>query len=269
MNRGHALMVMLGFATMACRPPPEAPEELNELTRYLYANWEDDDPRVLEGGMASLESFLADVDLDAGVLGRSWEVEPLFEEDVAEVERPDRALEDLLGVAVAYRSRWPVRDHARVQSEPDQTPFEPTAKEHYDRFFPELDDSSCVVERDCTVMRTRNEATRKNVLMEVTFELFKDFRWVALEDERWALLSRSWFAEPFEGKKDSTTLWQSFAIDVWIGHGDETVRFQSVWSESDLGIAIADRDVIATIKAGTDSIFAAGDDAIGEVYHGE
>ncbi len=263
---------LLLLPCLGCVAPPEAPEALDELSRFLYREWDHPDPLVMEDGIANLEAFLSDFDMTGHVNGRSWEIQPLFDEDVLDISRPDRPLEDCVALGVAVESRWPVFDHARVQAEADQTPFEPTAPEHYDRFFLDPEDSACLPGRECDVLRTLNEATRKNFLLQVTFDLFKDFRWVRMpgEEDRWALVARSWFAEPWPGAKENVTLWQSYAVDVWMGVGEDTTwRFQALWSESDLGFSVSDKDVIATVKLATDNIFGAGDDAIGEQYHDE
>jgi hypothetical protein len=254
----------------ACAPPPEAPTELNDLVRYLYREWPAEDPEVLADGIRNIEAFLADIELvDVKVGDRSWTVEPLDELDVEGVDRPtDRVLADLVGVAVSYRSEWSVTDHAQVQSEADQTPFEPTASDHYDRTFFGISDSACFVDRSCLEMETKNDATRANILFTVTFELFKDFRWIEVGPDRWAFISRSWFAESWTGAKDNTTLWQSFSTDLWIGQEDgTTIRVQVPWSESDLGISTKDEAVAATVKSAADGIFKTADEQIGALYY--
>jgi hypothetical protein len=270
----HKLGLVAGWVAvmMACKAPPEAPTELNELTRYLYREWEAEDPEVIAVGLRNLETFLADVDVHSSqLLERSWEVLPLQEEDVAGLVRPEgRALEDLIGVSVAYGSVWPIEDHARVQTEADQTPFEPTAPEHYDRTFVEPEDPSCFLDAGCEFLRTFNDATRKNTLLTVTFELFKDFRWVELEPGRQAFVSRSWFERSWHGENENTTLWQSHSTDLWIDQGDGTaLRFQVLWSESDVGLSESDALVAGTVKFGTNEIFEHTDEMIGELYHPE
>lgn len=266
-------IVLVLMSSLACKAPPEAPTELNELSRYLYREWPTEDPEVLAVGVRNLETFLADFDVsaEASVQDRSWELTPLIEEDVEGITRPeDRALEDLLAVSVAMQSQWSIEDHARVQTEADQRPFEPTAKDHYDRFFLEPDDEACFIDGSCELMRTRNEATRSNILFTVTFELLKDFRWIELEEGRRAFLSRSWFEQPWSGEKENTTLWQSFSTDLWIEQEDGTaLRYQALWSESEVGAGENDALVLGTVKIGANDIFQRAEEKIGELYHPE
>lgn len=265
--RGAWLVLTLA----ACKAPPEAPTELSELSRYLYREWGNEDPEVMAAGLRNLVPVLEGVDLTGNVLDRAWALADLSIDDVAELPtRPDRAPEDCVGVGVAYQSRWAVADHARVQVQADQRPFEPTASEHYDRFFPETDDPACFEDRSCTVLETFNEATRENILMKVTFELPKVLRWVEVEPDAWSFVSRSWYEQPWEGEGGNVTLYQSYSLDVWMFRPDGTTwRYQTLWSESDLGIGVSEETVIATVRNGTDQFFRGCDEAIGVEFYGE
>ena len=254
--------------------PPEAPAELAELSNYLYREWDARDAAVPAAGLTNLAAFLVDVELDSGRIDdRAWLLDPLEEADVEGIERPNRNLADCLAVAVAGFSRWPVEDHARLQSEPDQTVTEPTSP-RYERSFPETDDPACFEERRCDQLVTFNDAERANIVLSTTFELFKDFRWLTYTDpdgeERDAFYSRSWFEDSFEGDRGKNTLWQSYSVDVWLDRGDGTAwRYQTLWSESEIEGASGEGVLTGAVKIGTNGIYQAGDKAIGELYHGE
>jgi hypothetical protein len=259
---------------MGCTAPPEAKEDLDNLSRFLYAEQERASDPVLADALLALETMLVAVpDLRGVPDARSWTLDRLTEEDVATLDvRPDRDPALAPGVGVAYRSVWPILDHARVQTETDQRPFEESAPDHYDRAFPDDEDPTCFLQDPvpdgCRVLETFNDATRKNLLMEVTFELRKDIRWVPLDEDRRAMLSRSWYEQSWPGKKENVMVWQSYSIDTWIEQPDgETVRFQTLWSESDVGIEISDSAVVATVKSGINALFQNLDDAIGAAYH--
>jgi hypothetical protein len=257
-----------------CTAPPEAKEDLDNLSRFLYAEQERASDAVLADALLALGDMLAAVpDLRGAADTRSWTLDRLTEDDVGDLpSRPDRDPGLAPGVGVAYQSVWPIEDHARVQTEADQRPFEESAPDHYNRAFPEDEDPTCFLAETpsdpCRVLETFNDATRKNILMEVTFELRKDIRWVPLGDDRRAMLSRSWYERSWPGKKDNVMVWQSYSIDTWIEQDSgETVRFQTLWSESDVGIDISDSAVVATVKSGINALFQNLDDAIGAVYH--
>lgn len=265
--------VVLAGSVSACAPP-EAPTELSELSRYMYREWDASDDRVRAAGVVNLEAFLSSVDLGVDKLDdRSWTLSELKPEDVAAIERPDRALEDCFGLGMGYLSRWPIQDHARLQMEPDQKPSEPTA-EFYDRAFTNLDDASCFPDQDCDRVDTTNELRRKTFLYAFDSTLFKNFRWVPFTTddgtERDAFYSRSWYAKSWESDNGSTTVWQSYSIDVWIDRGDGTSwRFQTLWNETEIAGTTAGESTLSFVQTGTEDVFDAGDDAIGALYHDE
>lgn len=250
----------------ACKRPPEAPKQLDDLSQYLYAEWDNEDPEVLAVGLANLRLQLEKIEMDSGnVNDRSWELSPIAANVAAEVDGPDEDPADTLGVAVARESVWPVSDHARLQAEPDQVIAEPSAK-NYARSFPNKEDV-CFPDMECEVMVTTNVVNRENLVMSVTGDLYKDFRWVELEDGSMAFMSRSWIPEPWIGDSEKSKVWQSYSIDVFLPQGkDKTWRYQTLWSESEVANA-SDTVIIGTVKGSTDNIFKAGDDAIEELYH--
>lgn len=276
------VLLLLGLVpVLGCTPTPEAPTEFSDLVRYMLRNWDDEDPAYLEGAVENLEVFLADYDLLSDSQERSWIPDFLDETDIEGLEWPDdRRLEDAIPVAIARSSVWPVADHARLQTEADQRPTEPTAQQRYVRETTNLDDASCFWERSCDLITTSNDVRRENAVMAVDFILLKDFRWVRIgtpEDEddpvRWAVVARSWFDESWHGDTDNTHLWHSFALEVWMDADDETTwRMQSLWSETDVGIEKTEEGINAirgTTRWGINAIFEAGEDAIEDLYYSE
>lgn len=261
--RWYILVFAAGLA--ACGRPPEAPKELDALSRYLYAEWDAEDPEVVAVGLRNLRAFLADVDLEAdGVMDRSWELTAIDAATIAEVDHPDRDPSATLGLSVARASPWPPPDHARLQTEPDQTITEPSA-ESYARTFPD-GDPACFPTRDCDVMVTDNQVARNNLVMTVEGQLLKDFRWIEIEPDRFAFISRSWIPEPWIGDAEKSKVWQSFSIDVWLPEKGGSWRYQTLWSESEVAGA-SDAIILGTVKSSTDQIFKAGDEAIETLYH--
>lgn len=262
-------MMWLMLILMGCRPPPEAPSELSDLTRYLYANWHHEDQDVVGVGLVNLEEFIEGIDLDASLNDRSWELGSIGSEDVADVPNPDGANPaETLGVGVAYQSVWPVSDHVKLQLEVDQRPGEPSA-DLYERSFPNDADPDCFTDRTCNPLYTENLVQRTNLILSVEGTLFKEFKWfdIGEDSERWAVMSRSYISDRWIGEAEKTEIVQSYSIDVWIPQGDETLRFQTLWSQSEIPNA-SDNLTMGTVKFSTDDIFKAGDDAIEELYHG-
>jgi|GEM_PF-673674 len=263
-----ALVLAALIAHLAgCAPPPEAPTELSDLSRYLYREYNHEDPRVMQAGAANMFDFLSTLDLDGERLDRSFEPEDLQEEDVFDIDRPDRPLENCGPISIGGTSRHGIEAHALLMTQPDQTDAEASAT-FYDRTFPELSDPSCFVNRECDLLVTVNDAERQNALLTVQFTLFKNFRWVEVLDEdgehdRWAIVARSWFDREWEGAQGENALLQSYASDLWFEDDDGTVwRYQSLWSESRITPEPDPNIVLGVLRASIDGSFDRADNAI-------
>lgn len=256
---------------VGCAPLPEAPTELNELSRYLYREYNHEDPRVMQEGMANMYDFLATLDLATEEKeDRSFVPENLHDEDVVDIVRPDRPLEDCLPISIGGLSRHRIEDHALLMIQPDQTEAEASAN-FYDRTFPELADPSCFLDRTCDLLVTSNHAERQNLLLHVEFILYKNFRWVEVLDDdgehaRWAIVARSWFDQEWHGEEGNNSLLQSYATDLWFEADDGGVwRYQTLWSESEIAVEVSDDGVRNVLRRSIDDSFGQADDVIDEL----
>ncbi|HCP46135.1 MAG TPA: hypothetical protein DIU15_08845 [Deltaproteobacteria bacterium] len=260
----------LATGTLGCTPPPEAPEDLSELNRYMYREWDAEDPEVLEAGITNLDEFVQAMDFDGELGDRASAPTGLEEEDVIDVERPaGRSLLDTVNVALAYHSPWPITDHAALIIREDQAPAQPSAPE-YTRYFLNVDDPTCFVTQDCDMLQTSADVIRQNPLMSVHMSFFKSFRWTEIsetdtQEARRAIVARSWMADSFESETPGTVLWQSYAIDIWMENSDDTVhRYQVMWSETEIP-GITDPDIIrGTLRLSMDDTFEAEDAVIAD-----
>ncbi len=260
----------LALALAGCTPAPEAPTELSDLSRYILAEFDSDDPRVLEGALANLADVFVDVDLEGDLRDeRTFVTDKLTVEDLAGIETPPGTdPQNLVPISVVGRSRHPVANHMAFQRQPDQLPAEPSA-ETYVRAYLAPDDPTCFgVDEDCTLLRTENDIRRVNALMRVDFVLFKDFRLVEVDEEAGlqGLAARSWLTQSWDGENGSTRLIQSYTEDIFIDLPEGgSLRYQMLQTETDLGPDVADSLVQAVVRGSIDSSFGAADDAIDEL----
>ncbi len=266
----------------ACKRPDSAEGNveglgLDGLSRYIFANNKTTDEKALGEGLAYLETWL-DTYVEGGLTTttplqqRSWTIEALTDEDVATIpKRPDRPISATKGSAVAYLSPHKLDCHAALQTIVDERPVEPTAK-RYDRTFIDPQDPTCFIDGDCTTLSTSNSVRRENPIFWAEFTLWKDFRWVSYEKDgvaRRAFISRGWFAESSDGPDgpEGSQLWQSYDVDVWIERGGEVLRYEVVWTETELyivGIRVDADAELQTLSGATDGVFTAGDKYIKE-----
>ena len=257
-----ALTVALAAASLfgCAAPPPEAPTELGDLSLYLYREFDHEDPAVLAAGLQNLDGFLdtiasEDWDPEEGREGREWQPPVLSLEHRSELQAPeDRDAEAQLAVAVAWASPFEVTEHRALVALPDQTPVEASSSASYDRAF--LSDVECFVAGDCQRLETLNTIHRDQLILDIVYEAYKDYRLVELEEGAPpVLVARSWTEERFFGEAGQNSIDQSYSLEVWLPGPTGTRRFMGYWSEMTLP-AVSDTSLLLNLMgSGLDEIF--------------
>lgn len=233
------LVCLLSLALSACKPPPEAPVELGELSLYLFANFDDPDPLVMEAGMANMLTFLedfetgVDLSIDSAATERSWTIPALEEENwggADHVPGVDPLNQD--SVSVAVRSSYAGDAHSPLIGLGDQTPLESSSSARYDRTF--LNDFDAWNTGREGALRTSNDIDRDNILLTLTYEAHKDYRWVTLPGGEVATIGRSWISssyvnEPGAGTSGEDVMEFFSNMEVTIPSGDTSLRYNAVW----------------------------------------
>lgn len=218
------------FGIGCAQPPPEAPTEMSDLSRFLFRSY--DDPEALGAGLDNLLDVLAETELAAeDPADRSWLLDPLDVSDLEAVAIPEgRAPADVLTMGLAYESPWALDLHPAYMVLSDLTVISDTAVV-YERTF-DQGDGGCFVDRGCEAIETSNFIDRETTFFKMEYTAFKDYRWVDRDEGR-AILSRGWIAESAHGDGGSNHLWQNYETDVWLEVGDRTWRFYAVYTEAD------------------------------------
>jgi hypothetical protein len=254
------LVCVLSFVHSACTPPPEAPTELGELSLYLFANFDDPDPLVMEAGMVNMLTFLEDfesgVDLgiDSPATERSWTIPPLEEEywgGAEQVLGVDPLNQD--SVSVAVRSSFSGEAHSPLIGLVDQTPLESSSSARYDRTF--LTDFDDWHTSQVGALRTINDIDRDNILLTLTYEAHKDYRWVNMPDGSVATIGRSWTSsayvnEPGAGTSQEDVMEIFSNMEVTIPSGDTTLRYNALWGYVSFVPTVDDTVLVNTVRNG-------------------
>lgn len=263
----------------ACKPPPEAPTELGELTTYLFAKFDDPDPLVMQAGMVNMLAFLeefesgTDLSVDSSATDRSWTVPALQEEDwggATHVEGVDP--ESFYAVSVAVRSAYTGAEHTPLIGLVDQIPLESASSARYDRTF--LDDFDAWSAAGEGSLRTLNDIDRDNILLTLTYECSKDYRWVALPGGSVATVARSWISESYVNEAGAGGAGEDVMdffsnVEMTIPSGDTTLRYNAVWGHVGFVPAVDETVLVNTVRNGIQEgmenteIFLAGPDAVG------
>lgn len=250
------------LALLACESPPDAAVEFSDAARYGLEHFDDEADDALAPALLALEEEIyAELTMDSETSAdRALALELLTETDVAGVEHPDRdPAAARPPVALARESRHPFSSHVTVAQRADLSPMEPNSPNLYARTI--TDGGDCWGDRECDFLRTQNQVRKENILIgEVEYRLDKDYRWVDLGDDRWAVAARSWQPDSATSVDGGTTLWQSFTFEIFLPiEGSQTLRMMAVWAETELSID-ADEELVETTQlVGIDDIFKAHD----------
>jgi len=249
-----------------CKAPPEAPQELDELSAFLFANFETDEEGLLEAGMYNMQDFFGGVDMTAGDADRAYSLDNLTEEDLAGVDYPDGVdPADCLAIGLVASSLYSPAQHGKVIILEDQTVVEPYSQEKYKRIFLDPTDPSCFPGQACDLLRTNNKIIKDS--LDIEYQMIKDFRWVelAMEGEglgQWGVLARTWIEAPGVAE-DGDSIDQSYSIDVFLPVGSGAYRYMALWSESQT--SFDDPDTVLTLtRVGISAIFEATDEWLEE-----
>lgn len=236
------VLVWLSLATAiaACgKAPPPANPEFSDAAVFTLRAFDGSEADLAYALRALEEQTYLGMDVESDrVTDRALTPSRLTDDDIAGLDTPDGVdIADALPVAVAGISAYDVDDNARIPLLVDQTPLEPYSPDYYERtFFEQTED--CWYDRDCEVLLTWNDLIKKNFLMTVPYDFYKDFKWVDmrlpdpaevppgevavnLDEPRWAYVARSWMTQSAEGENGNTRILQSYTIEVWIPRDGE------------------------------------------------
>ncbi|MCO4746145.1 MAG: hypothetical protein KC912_15215 [Proteobacteria bacterium] len=297
--RTTGVLVLAVLASVGCsKAPPPANPSFDDALSYTFRTFNGDEVDIAYA-MRQLETQIylgMDVEADRE-RDRALSPSELSEDDVFDIDRPDRPLADAIPVSVATLSAHDPSPHAEIQMAVDQTPVEPYSPDYYDRTF--LEGEDCFADRSCARMETRNDLIKDNALMTIPYWFYKDFRWVDLNlpdpedvpegetavndgEPRWGIIAKSWTTETFAGENENAYIHQSFTIEVWVPRdgggfvrdgseqnadegewttdstGGGTLRALALWTETEFdGLNVSDDVVAGTARKGIDDNFNA------------
>ncbi len=217
-----------GLLLGGCQAPPDAPEELEDLSAFLFEHLADEDPAALELGVDNLAAWLDD-NLEA--LGKGYRVDKLSQAslDALEVDREiDRSA--LLGGAVGTASDHALPELLQALLFDDQTEVHPDDYALWESDF--RTDPGCFVARTCDQLVVDNHSVTRlpfNLLLEV--DNTAQYRWV--ESSRGvALLTRSWLHAPAVSTPEFFVLDEQFFLSVNVPTTHGLTRLSAVWADA-------------------------------------
>lgn len=260
--RGASGLSLVGATLLGCERPPEAPEGLDESTRYLLREFYGDHS-TLGAGLSGLMSWYESDGVD--LLDRSatldtsadFTLAPLGADDVAHLDvvgDPDPALAEGTIAVSSLTCAWPDAEALLVRGDQDhvfdgkwseyertyisdRAAYEGARTEDSFPALPLLDPASedfPTTAEAPGVLLTENAVGTDEVGVQLNYTLVLHFRhgvFTVGEEERRATVILSWQPERADGASGTNSLEQVYSVEVLIEEGAGTLRFVATWNQ--------------------------------------
>ncbi|MBM4365501.1 MAG: hypothetical protein FJ102_04750 [Deltaproteobacteria bacterium] len=175
------------FLLVACKPPAEAPEELDELVGFLFEHFEDEDSAELEAGVANLDTWLID-GMDETREGYS--VNNVTQEAIDGLENVHAQIDgNLAGAAVGYPSVHSPQMLIETTITTPSTELYPDSYTAFDREY--LTDPDCFIDDTCERLDTTIDNDIDYTILQVEVMSQVQYRRVAFERGD-VIIERTW-----------------------------------------------------------------------------
>jgi len=223
--RAPILPLLFPLALMACKPPPEAPEDLYELAAYLYGHAWDEDQEALLVGLEQLTTWL-EANEEAALEG--YAVGTLSEGTMDAVDEKDRTTTEMVGLSLTRLSHHPIEDSAWALVDVDQSEIFPGTFAEYEREY--VSGPDCFVDRSCDRMEAIEELHSTFPLhLETWSTAFNQYTWAELEGGT-ALVHRNWQIDPPETSSDLMSVDEQAYLNLFVPGASGAWRLQAQWT---------------------------------------
>ena len=251
--------LLLALLTTGCTKIPEAPEELSELSLYLFREFAQDE-EVVASGLMNLRDWMLEQDLTSDIDERAVTLPVIKGANLDGYKIPDGVDADAqVPIAVPGISPHGVSKHLDTILEPNQVCIESGTTKFAKRKF--LTDKQCFRSGECTELSTLTEVFKQNPLAKVWYDMYKDYRAIELDDIGTAYIGRTWLEEQFVGENGTTSWDQTFSVDVFLPaeKAGETLRYFAMWSSISVPL-INDTSYAGLVRDGIDEAYTFSDE---------
>lgn len=230
-------MTLLALLVGCADPPPQAPQELDELVGYMFAHTPDEDPAALEVGAVNMDEWLVDgIDLTAA----GYEVNNLTEDTVDALGEGDRDLEGLVGASVGHISPYPPEELVAAALGDDPVEIFAGSYVSYERDILEGDLDAFIAGDDDWLY---GEAWTFQDWTLVTIDSYTrvQYRWIDTPDGR-ALIQRNWLREPATINVDFLQVTQQYYQYIVLPEAGGSRTLQTTWVIASLSDSSVNED---------------------------
>ena len=185
----------LGFLFIACKPPPEAPDDLEQLSEFMFSHMDDEDPAELQAGLVNLDTWLNTGENLKNTTG-GYQINNLKDESVADLDDKARTIQEtLIGSAVAHSYDHSIDEIIQTLFVDDWSQVTNGMYPCYERIFDDGQDPKCLKNGDCDWASYQTVSVSDWAIVIVVSENSGQIRTVET-DYGTAILQRTWLNEP-------------------------------------------------------------------------
>ncbi len=247
--RSSSLLLPLVMA-LGCKPPPDAPSDLDQLCEYLYSHHADEDLETMEVG---LDNLLAWLDSHWEEASEGYVVTELSQETANSLDENEHSVEGILGLSMAHRSDHGVYDSAYAVAIEEQDTVFPDLYDEYEREY--SSDEGCFQDQSCERLEALEWMTTGYALgITSTSNAHVQYVWVETEAGT-AMVMRNWFVEPPEVNFDWISIQEQYYLNLFLPRNNGSYRLQAMWLvfeqdnvPEDLALSMATSDMTENVE---------------------
>lgn len=229
-------MNFLVFLFACAKPPPQAPENLEELCKYIFARIDTEDDAELQAGLVNLYEWL-DTGDNLEQTAEGYQVYPIEQSAVDNLDDKVRTIGDKqMGAAVAFNHAFDIYDVAIASFIEHWPTVSGSNYEIYEREFTQ--DANCILEQTCTWIEYENYSISSWAgLLTVESDLHGQVRWVST-DYGDMIVQRTWMKVPAIISPESLGLRvdAQYFVSVILPHdNNHSIRANATWIETEYG----------------------------------
>ncbi len=227
-------LLTLALSAVACKAPPEAPAEFEELCSYVYKHAADEEPEALAAGLDNMYEWLFE-GTNLATTATGYQITNLDQGAVDALNVPSsRGVNNLVGAAVATTHPWNTKTLAQTTVVDEWGDVVPNNYDYFERNFNK--NPTCFPDRDCERLGATSYGESKFAgLINVNIWNRIQFRWVETDND-WVMVQRSWLTREAEVSLESMDIFaQYFLAIVFPTQSGDTIRVQATWIDADYG----------------------------------
>ncbi|MBN2800647.1 MAG: hypothetical protein JXX28_16005 [Deltaproteobacteria bacterium] len=222
-------LLILPLLLAACSRPPDAPENLEEISAWIFTHHGDEEPAALSQALDNLGPLL-NANVDA--VREGFQVVGLPQEAV-EALSPDEVhtAAGILGVSTALLSAFPLDDNAYAQLAVDQALIHPDTYLAYARDY-QGDADAFLAHQDERLSTFEQVTVSLPLGGELEHRTSNQQRWI---DTQWgpALVQRSWLPERGEANYEWLEVDEQYYVNLFLPVEGGVWHLQTSWMVND------------------------------------